>query len=185
MTTALRDFDGPISFHHLQHPNTPTPYHTKNKTQNPQRSYFLNAMTVPDKAHHMVHSRTYHSKVLKKAPGNVYAAHGLGLVLAEEFGKVRRAAGLLAGWPVPCLPPCRLNNPTTHLPSRVPTNQPTTAQRHPTMNKQVEDARAVLQSIRERSGDKPDEILVNIAHLFTAQVRGRWLVEWSEGGGEG
>lgn len=36
---------------------------------------------------------------------------------------------------------------------------------------QVEDARAVLQAIRERSGDKPDEVLVNIAHLFTAQVR--------------
>lgn len=79
-------------------------------------------MTVPDKAHHIVHARTYHSKVLKKAPGNAYAAHGLGLVLAEEFGR-------------------------------------------------VEDARAVLQAIREGSGDKPDEILINIAHLFTAQVR--------------
>lgn len=45
-------------------------------------------MTVPDKAHHMVHARTYHSKVLRKHPGNIYAAHGLGLVLAEEFGKV-------------------------------------------------------------------------------------------------
>jgi hypothetical protein len=36
---------------------------------------------------------------------------------------------------------------------------------------QVEDARAVLQAVREKSGDKPDEVLVNIAHLFTAQVR--------------
>ncbi len=40
---------------------------------------------------------------------------------------------------------------------------------------QVEDARAVLQAVRERSGDKPDEILVNIAHLFTAQQVGRWV----------
>lgn len=64
-----------------------TQHNTPHPTTNPR--YFLNAMTVPDKAHHMAHARTYHSKVLKKAPGNVYAAHGLGLVLAEEFGKVR------------------------------------------------------------------------------------------------
>ncbi len=82
--------------------------------------YFMNSITVPDKAHHIVHARTYHTKVLKREPKNLYAAHGLGLVLAEEFGK-------------------------------------------------VDDARAVLQAVRERSGDKPDEILINIAHLFVAQ----------------
>lgn len=82
--------------------------------------YFMNSVTVPDKAHHMGHARVYHTKVLKKDARNLYAAHGLGLVLAEEFGK-------------------------------------------------VEDARAVLQAVRERSGDKPDEILINIAHLFVAQ----------------
>lgn len=82
--------------------------------------YFMNSITVPDKAHHIGHARVYHTKVLKKEPKNLYAAHGLGLVLAEEFGK-------------------------------------------------VDDARAVLQAVRERSGDKPDEILINIAHMFVAQ----------------
>ena len=82
--------------------------------------YFMNSITVPDKAHHIGHARVYHTKVLKREPKNLYAAHGLGLVLAEEFGK-------------------------------------------------VDDARAVLQAVRERSGDKPDEILINIAHLFVAQ----------------
>lgn len=73
----------------------PTPHPPTHKPPPPppplinNNSYFLNAMTVPDKAHHMVHARTYHSKVLKKQPGNIYAAHGLGLILAEEFGKVR------------------------------------------------------------------------------------------------
>ncbi|GAB5031959.1 rna polymerase-associated protein ctr9 homolog [Nannochloropsis oceanica] len=82
--------------------------------------YFMNSITVPDKAHHIGHARVYHTKVLKKEPKNLYAAHGLGLVLAEEFGK-------------------------------------------------VDDARAVLQAVRERSGDKPDEILINIGHMFVAQ----------------
>lgn len=80
----------------------------------------MNAISVPDKAHHITHAKVYNTKVLKKEPRNLYAAHGLGLVLAEESGK-------------------------------------------------VDEARTLLQNVREKSGDKPDEVLINIAHLFVAQ----------------
>ena len=74
-----------------------------------------------------------------------------------------RANTRLTGWPVLRSPSPSPSNRQPDIPYHH------TTQRN-TYQRQVENARAVLQAVREKSGDRPDEVLVNIAHLFTAQV---------------
>ena len=98
--------------------------------------------------------------MLKKEPSNVYAAHGLGLVLAEVPGStLTPSVSSPRAW---TLEAPSSSNLVTLDPG--PSQQPG----------RVDDARKVLSFIREKSPDKPDDALINIAHIHMAQVRNAW-----------
>lgn len=137
----------------------------------------MNALELPAKAvKHMGHALNFFHKCLKKTPDNVFAAHGLALVFAE----VRQPS------------PTHLPLPA-HLP---PAGQPSWGNRTPAaprlLNLQaiaadlpplpfpllcveqkndLDGAYKALSMVREKSPDKPEEVLLNLAHVELAMVQ--------------